>query len=248
MRKYGWIPDVPDHRDQVFSFSTTFIPPPKIDLRDKQSKVFDQGQIGCCTAVAVSGALEYIQLNKTKFWDEYEGVSKLFTYYNSRVLQRTVNEDSGVSIRNAIKTVSKWGFCKEDTWGFDSKNLFAKPTDDAYAEAYPERMRSYFRVSHSLFDMKSCLMRNMPVVIGVSLYESFEDEVVRKTGKVPTPKNTESLLGGHAMLCVGYDDSIKSFIVKNSYGLDWGDKGYCYIPYNYLTNSGLADDFWAIKV
>ena len=83
-------------------------------------------------------------------------------------------------------------------------------------------------------------------MFGFSVYESFMSPEVAKTGKVPLPPRGEQLLGGHAVLAVGYDDSIQSFIVRNSWGPKWGMKGYCTMPYGYLTDPQLARDFWAI--
>jgi C1A family cysteine protease len=96
--------------------------------------------------------------------------------------------------------------------------------------------------------MKACLASGYPFIFGFTVYDSFESDAVAKTGIVPMPSKTELVLGGHAVMAVGYDDSKKWFIVRNSWGEDWGDKGYFYIPYDYLTNKNLASDFWTIKL
>jgi C1A family cysteine protease len=95
--------------------------------------------------------------------------------------------------------------------------------------------------------MKGCLASGYPFVFGFSVYESFESQEVKQTGRVPMPSPNEQLLGGHAVLAVGYDDSQRRFIVRNSWGKDWGMQGYFTIPYAYLLDDNLADDFWTIR-
>lgn len=95
--------------------------------------------------------------------------------------------------------------------------------------------------------MKGCLASGYPFVFGFSVYESFESQAVAQTGIVPMPSPNEQLLGGHAVLAVGYDDEQGRFIVRNSWGKDWGMEGYFTIKYDYLLNDNLADDFWTIR-
>ena len=104
----------------------------------------------------------------------------------------------------------------------------------------------YRRVIGQLHQMQGCLAQGYPFVFGFSVYESFMSPEVATTGEVPLPPRGEQLIGGHAVLAVGYDDSIQSFIVRNSWGPKWGLKGYCLMPYGYLTDSQLARDFWAV--
>ena len=117
-----------------------------------------------------------------------------------------------------------------------------------------EQPRSSYTLEEFLWDftqtldqLKGCLAAGYPIVFGFSVYESFETQAVAKTGKVPMPKSKEKQLGGHAVLAVGYDDASKRFIVRNSWGTGWGLQGYFTIPYDYLTDGNLADDFWTIK-
>jgi C1A family cysteine protease len=95
--------------------------------------------------------------------------------------------------------------------------------------------------------MRSCLAEGFPFVFGFTVYASFESAKVANTGVVPMPVLAEKVLGGHAVLAVGYNDKQKRFLVRNSWGTGWGMSGYFTIPYAYLTDSNLADDMWTIR-
>jgi C1A family cysteine protease len=111
------------------------------------------------------------------------------------------------------------------------------------------QITQYQRVDNrSVEAIKTPLAEGHPVVFGFSVYDSFESDQVAKDGVVPMPQKGEELLGGHAVLAVGYDDGSKMFIVRNSWGPKWGREGYCMMPYEYLTNTDLADDFWVIQM
>jgi len=244
IKKYGWIPDLPDQRDFLFSAPRLKLPK-KVDLRAGCPAVYNQGELGSCTANAIGAAHQFGQI-KQKATDFVP--SRLFIYYNERVIINTVNEDSGAMIRDGIKTVAKQGVCPETDWPYIVTQFTKKPPKPLYKEALNHQALSYHRLSHNLNQMKGCLASGYPFVFGFSVYESFESETVAKTGRVPLPKPGESMLGGHAVLAVGYDDAKKSFIVRNSWGPTWGQKGYCLMPYPYLTTPDLADDFWTIRL
>jgi C1A family cysteine protease len=242
--RYGWVPDVPDQRDHLFH-RVCRIPlslPKKVDLRPGCSPVEDQGDLGSCTANALAGALEFLELkDKATFKD----VSRLFVYYNERVMEGTVNSDAGAMIRDGIKTLNKQGWCSETSWPYDISKFTRKPPAGCYREAMNRQILTYARIQ-TLVEMKGCLALGFPFVFGFAVYESFESDAVAKTGNVPMPKKGERMLGGHAVLGVGYDDSRSRFIVRNSWGPDWAVGGYFTMPYQYLTDPNLADDFWNI--
>jgi C1A family cysteine protease len=219
--------------------------PPSVDLRSACPPIVDQGELGSCTANAIAGALEFDQM-KQKLVDVFPP-SRLFIYYNERVIEGTVNEDSGAMIRDGIKTVSKEGAPHEPLWPYDISKFKVKPSAAAYKDGAKHPAILYQRLNQTVDQLKGCLASGFPFVFGFSVYESFETQVVAKTGKVPMPKPKEKQLGGHAVLAVGYDDAQRRFIVRNSWGVGWGLKGYFTIPYDYLTNANLADDFWTIK-
>jgi C1A family cysteine protease len=247
IQRFGWVPDLPDARDHLYAAPPQYLTslPTKVSLRDQCPKdVYDQGQLGSCTANAIGAAFEF-GLLKQKAQDFMP--SRLFIYYNERVMEGTVDTDSGAMIRDGIKSVSKQGVCHEDDWKYDISQFAQKPPENCYTEAEKHQVSSYQRVTRVLNQMKGCLAHGYPFVFGFSVYESFESDAVARTGVVPMPDIArEQLLGGHAVLAVGYDDADQRFLVRNSWGEGWGDGGYFTIPYAYLTDRSLASDFWAI--
>jgi C1A family cysteine protease len=247
---YGWTPDLPDHRDLTYAAPVAALRslPRKVDLRAKCPKVYDQLQLGSCTANAIAGAIEF-DLMKAKARKVFTP-SRLFIYYNERVMEGSVKEDSGAQIRDGIKSVNKLGAPPEELWKYSDKNPGAfqkKPPKNVYTEAARHQVTSYQRVARSLGQFKGCLASGYPFVFGFTVYTAFEDEAVARTGKLDMPGPDEEVLGGHAVLAVGYDDSAECFIVRNSWGSGWGKKGYFTMPYSYLLEQNLSDDFWTIR-
>jgi C1A family cysteine protease len=247
-KRFGWIPDVPDHRDYLFAAAPQILSalPPKVDLRPQCPKtVYDQGQLGSCTGNAIAGAIEFNLLKQnpsTAFTP-----SRLFIYYNERVMEGTVKSDAGAMIRDGIKSVSKQGAPPEPLWPYVISKFATKPPAAAYKEAAKHTVTTYQRVARALNQMKGCLAAGFPWVFGFTVYESFESPAVAKTGQVPMPGANEAVLGGHAVLAVGYDDGAQTFIVRNSWGPKWGMSGYFTIPYAYLLDENLSDDFWTVR-
>lgn len=246
MSKYGWIPDLPDQRDHLFSASLEHLAalPTSIDLRAQCPPVYNQLQLGSCTANAIAGAIEFDRL-KQKIPDIKP--SRLFIYYNERVMEGTVSSDSGAQIRDGIKSVASQGVCPEYEWPYDINQFTVKPTTQCYTDAIKDRALVYSRVMQSLNQMQAVLASGYPFVFGFTVYESFESQEVAQTGMVPMPQWGEQVLGGHAVMCVGYDNAQQRFIVRNSWSDQWADKGYCYMPYAYLLSPYLSSDFWTIK-
>jgi len=242
--RYGWIPDVPDHRDKYYKTDLRVGDlPPTVDLSLICPPVEDQGDLGSCTANALTGAMEFL-INKDK--NTFYHLSRLFLYYNERVIEGSVNEDAGAMIRDGIKTMAKDGVCTEALWPYVIRKFKTKPPSKAYAEAQNHQILTYSRLT-GLQDFKACLADGFPVVFGFSVYESFESAQVAKTGTVPMPKKRERLLGGHAVLAVGYNETAKRLLVRNSWGPKWGKNGYFTLPYGFIQNQDLSDDFWTIR-
>ncbi|MFA6357349.1 MAG: C1 family peptidase [Candidatus Omnitrophota bacterium] len=239
--RYGWKPDVPDQRDYRYKRGFKLFLPQKVDLRSFCSAVEDQGSLGSCTAQALAGNVELLD---RKIDGEYIDVSRLFIYYNERAIEGTVNEDSGAYIRNGIKSLDRWGVCSEKLLPYDISQFTKKPNNECYIDAIYKRISIYARLS-GVADMLACLADGYPVVFGIGVYESFETPEVAKTGIVPMPADNEVLLGGHAVLAVGYDMAEKVFIVRNSWGEGWGQKGYFTLPFKYVEK--LGSDFWTIR-
>ena len=245
LRKYagGWLPDIPDGRDFLYQGikPKRLRLPAKVDLRGYCSAVENQGRLGSCTANALAGNIEFLD-NKTDL--AYTNVSRLFIYYNERVLEKTVAADSGAMLRDGIKTLHKQGVCSESAWPYQIKNFAKKPSFNLYEEAQGHCIESYHRLTtHS--DRLTCLGEGFPFVFGFAVYESFESAETARTGMASMPKKSERMLGGHAVLAVGFDQQDKRFIVRNSWGTSWGMNGYFTMPFEYLDQ--LADDFWTIR-
>jgi C1A family cysteine protease len=246
IQRYGWVPDLPDQRDHLFAAPPAVMTalPSSVDLRDQCPKeIYDQGQLGSCTANAIAAAFEF-DLLKQQLTDFMP--SRLFIYYNERVKEGTVDVDSGAMIRDGIKSVNKQGVCTETSWPYDITRFADQPPDSCYQEAQSNLAMSYQRVTPILSQLKGCLAHGYPIVFGFRVYESFESAEVARTGEVPMPQASEQALGGHAVLAVGYDDVTGRFLVRNSWGSGWGQNGYFTMPYAYLTDRTLSSDFWAI--
>jgi len=242
---YGWVPDLPDARDHTFSAPRAVVAdlPPQADLRAQCPPVYDQGKLGSCTANAIGAAFQFAQ-DGQKLADF--APSRLFIYYNERVIEHSVDTDSGAMIRDGLKTVGKLGVCPETDWPYDIDKFAERPPRACYTTAKKHQSISYGAVSQELDELKGCLASGTPVVFGFTVRDSFESREVAKTGVVPMPADSEGVLGGHAVLAVGYDDSTERFWVRNSWGPEWGAQGYCSMPYAMLTDSNMASDFWAI--
>jgi C1A family cysteine protease len=247
--KHGWLPDLPDHRDHLYAAPPRIITklPTSVDLRKNCPPVYDQGQLGSCTANSIGAAVQFEQLKQKK---KSFVPSRLFIYYNERVMEHSVNSDSGAQIRDGIKSVNKLGVCPETLWPYDEgkKKFMEKPVTACYKEALKNQVVSYQRVMQTLMQLKGCLADGYPFVFGFSVYDSFYNDKVNKTGRMDLPGPKEKSEGGHAVMAAGYDDKIQCFIIRNSWGKDWADKGYFYMPYAYITDSNLADDFWTIRM
>lgn len=239
---YGWKRDLPDVRDQYFTLRHHAPLPNSIDLSDKTLTIYDQGQLGSCTANAGGALFEMIRTINQK--PTYVP-SRLYVYYNTRSLEGTINYDSGASIRNAIKSLAIFGAPNESLWPYDIERFAEKPPKEVYVEGNKHHLFNYKRVNNVLLhDIQHALALGYPIVAGFSVYESFESEETARTGQMTMPKPGEQMLGGHAVLIVGYCNDHQHFIVRNSWGEQWGDRGFFYAPYAYFVNKYLAADFW----
>ena len=203
--------------------------------------VYDQGSLGSCTGNAIAGDIEFNFL-KTPHADY--SPSRLFIYYNERLMEGTVSEDAGAVIRDGIKTVAKQGVCSEQLWPYIIEQFNVEPPKEVYQNALKDVVTKY-KLLKGIHSYKSVLAEGYPFVFGFSVYSAFESDEVAKTGIVPPPNPKDELLGGHAVCAVGYDDEKEWFIVRNSWGPEWGDKGYFYLPYSYFVPE-YSDDFWVI--
>ncbi|WP_082973476.1 C1 family peptidase [Mycobacterium sp. E2327] len=255
VRGFGWRPQLPDARDMLYMPRLKGTLPPAYDLRPSMPPVYDQGQLGSCTGNAIAAAMEY-ERDRQGLPDFVP--SRLFIYYNERALEGTVSSDSGAMIRDGIKVVNREGVCPETLWPYDIGVFTVKPPKRCYVAAAKDKAVQYEAIQ-TLGQLKDAIASNLAVVFGFTVYQSFESQSVAQTGVMPMPKPGEATVGGHAVLAVGYSDPKGHLIVRNSWGPGWGDQGYFYMPYQYLTGSKnasdsspinrahLASDFWAIQ-
>jgi C1A family cysteine protease len=244
-KKYGWKPDVPDPRDFKFHLRvTSFVETPsKVDLRPEMPPVWNQGELGSCTAQAAGAAFQYVQMKlKQDAWTP----SRLMIYYMEREMENTINEDAGAMIRDGVKVLTKYGVAPEALWPYNISKFTKKPPASVYKVASYHQVLSYARVDQTANAMEQVLAKGYPIIFGFAVFESFETPDVARTGMMVMPKKKDKDLGGHAVLIVGYDREKQHFIVRNSWSEKWGDKGHFYMPYEYALDPNLADDFWVI--
>ena len=220
--------------------------PPRVDLRPHLTQVENQSEVSSCTANAMAGAYEYLA---KRALGESGDVSRLFIYYNAREYDGGVTGDTGCTIAAAIQVLQELGACNELTWAYDEARINHRPLSDAYDEALNFLIEEAHEIEVDLDAMKHCLAEGFPFTFGLTLFASFDR--AGKRGLVPMPdpdgEDGREEHGDHAMLCVGYSDQSQAFIVRNSWGEEWGDRGYCYIPYDYLANPEYCDECWAIR-
>jgi C1A family cysteine protease len=240
----GWLPDIPDQRDLMLEVKPEAALPPVVDLSPDCPPVYDQGNLGSCTANAIAGALEYDRKRQgLDIWVP----SRLQIYYNERVMEDSVDSDSGAFIRDGIKSVNSFGAGREELWPYDVTKFADIPSPAAVADGAKHLSVKYLRIDNTVLgNMRWCLaVYKRPFVIGVSVYSSFMDAV---NGDIPQPAKNEDMIGGHAILIVGYDNTKQRFTFRNSWGPDWGRNGYGTFPYAYLSDPNLSDDAWTITV
>ena len=248
IKRLGYIPDLPDHRDLKMQLPGEFLEkalPPSVNLISLCPTIYDQGQLGSCTANSIAAAIEFDRI-KQGLADF--NPSRLFIYYNERVMEGTVDTDAGAMIRDGVKSVNKQGAPPETIWPYDITKFTLPPSQEAIEQGAQHPALQYARVPRSLPFMKACLASGFPFVFGFSVYDSFMSSDTASTGIVNMPGAGEKLLGGHAVLCVGYSDDVQRFTVRNSWGPNWGQKGYFSMPYEYLLNPDLSDDLWKITL
>jgi C1A family cysteine protease len=212
--------------------------PPIVDLRKNFPKPFDQETLGSCTANALCGLVSYADPNLIG--------SRLFLYYNERKLEDNISEDNGAQLCNGVKCLLDYGICQETEWPYIISKFAIEPPKSCYQNSLKHKALKVQHINNDMYSMKNSLSSGFPFVVGIMVYDSFETEVVKLTGYVTMPSSNDTELGGHAVVCVGYNNTEKVWIMRNSWGTTWGDNGYFYLPYPYLTNPKLSTDLWSI--
>ena len=246
----AWKTDHLDPRDYKFKsvnkFSAAKHKP--VNLTAVNPIIIDQGDLGSCTACASTSLINYVRkINKHTDLNP----SVLFTYYTTRQIENTVLYDSGASLRSAIKSTVNYGITSETLWPYIVENFDNKPSLQAYTEAKLHQTLSYYRINNTkLADLLACLSQGFPFVFGFAVYDNFFTQSVLPGAYINLPNTrTNRYLGGHAVIAEGWETRLNKtyFICKNSWGSNFGDKGYFKIEAGYLTNSRLATDFWTVR-
>jgi C1A family cysteine protease len=258
---YGCIPTSTAKKRlyHVFRAAPGLALPENLDMRNLQPPVVDQGQLGSCTGNGIAEELEAQALAQN---EPLLMRSRLFIYYNERVIEGTVSSDAGASIPDGITAVQQQGACSEMDWPYDISRFAEQPPANCYSAALMFKSLGVQNINQDMEALKTALVYggSMPdqfaprgLVIGISVYDSFESDQVASSGDVPIPGLNENLLGGHCVRLVGYTDNgladvpAQSFIGMNSWGTDWGKSGFFSIPYAYITNPNLCSDLWLIS-
>lgn len=246
----GWIPDTPDIRDGDHKLSVAALNelavdvPSSVDLRRLMPPVWDQGSAGSCTGFAGAALHYYLQGSQ----DEQCFIpSPMFIYYNARLLYGATKYDIGATIRDTMKVLNRWGVCKEQLWPYEQRKITNAPPKTAYRDAEKHQARAYRRLDRGVDSIRLAIATDRPVIFGFSVYSGFISDEAESTGYIQIPHG-ESMLGGHATVAVGYLDEEARLICRNSWGAEWGDSGYFYLPYDYIADSGLSDDFWTLDL
>jgi C1A family cysteine protease len=235
-------PSLPDVRDHIYKSDSTEVLRESVDLREWDTIVESQYDLGSCSANAITNAYE---LCVNQLYPEYfTHLSRLFVYYNTRLEYGMVEKDDGIYLRDGLKSLAKFGVCSEKLWPYDVEKFDDKPTDECYREAKKRIILKYKKLI-SIYYITEVLNSNKPVVFGMEIYDSFMD-LDDRISTVYLPSRKEKSRGGHAMCMVGYDLKKRLFLAKNSFGTSWGDNGYCWIPFDYIRQEGY--DIWTFDI
>jgi len=223
-------------------------------------EVYDQKRLGSCTANAVAAAVQYLRKKNNKGPEFIP--SRLFIYYNGRVLEDKVPLDTGLQVRHAVKALHEFGTCPEEQWPYDSPpgdpktrvfpdgaRAATRPSQDIYSGSYEHRSLYDFGVKQDLDQLRALLANGFPFLFGFTVYKSYFDSVTgQPLTKFKKPDRAEEPTpDGHCVLAVGYDNKEQHFVCRNSWGPNVQDKGYFYMPYDIITDNTLATGFYTIE-
>jgi len=223
---------------------------PSVNLKEWFSPIRDQETNGACTAFAVVSVFEYF-MHRYNLSVHYN-LSPSFAYYNARERSSGPISNNGATIYDTIEAIHDKGVCTENEWPYKNDTIDTKPKQSAYNDALQRKIIKALNVAidndpdKTLNNLKSALTDGLPVLISLRVFDSFHTP----TGFVPMPtaeELAETEQGWHALVLCGYSDEHKFFIARNSWGTHFGDKGYCYIPYSYVSNSQLCSNAFVIS-
>lgn len=252
IRGFGWKPDLPDVRDYCFTPPRGVRVPTHVDLRlsPAMPEIWDQGNYGSCTGHNTGAALAFAHNIATAAKDPNAFMpSRFFIYRGERVIEGDVAQDAGAEIRDGFKVIATMGAPDEKLYPYDDDHFNRVPTTRVMTNAAKHKATKYRRVdSRTSTATLAALAAGTPVAFGFTVYSEMENDAVARTGVLPMPGKGSQVLGGHAVLAVGYDKRTKRLIVRNSWGTSWGQDGYFTMPFGYAFNTNLADDFWVCEI
>jgi C1A family cysteine protease len=239
--KYAVRAESPDWRDLPYEPKVQPLQD-HVDLRKWAPPVEDQGHLGSCTGNAVVGAYELLTRKQSP--ERFQDLSRLFVYYNSRLIENSTGQDTGAYIRDSIKSMRFYGLCAESIWPYNIENFAVTPSVSCYQDAGSRNIKNYYRVGaleHSL----QALSQGIPVVFSLRVYSGFE--LMENTDSlIPEPDPSEEPIGGHAMVMVGYDLARQTVLCRNSFGSDWCDHGHCWMSFDYARKEIM--DSWIFDI
>lgn len=241
LKSYSLQPDSQDARDYLFSehVSKSNLNQESVDLREYCSPVEDQSITNSCVSQALIGNLEFLEKKETGV---HTDLSRMFTYYTTRVFECDSKHDRGSQIRDGIKVLKQYGVCKEELHPFTYGTHSLKPSQEAFEDAKTRKITEYYRLEN-VEDMLECLQQGFPVVCAIRLFQSFENSF--SNGVVEMPNVGEVTRGLHAVMLVGFSRTDQRFLVRNSWGNLIQNQGYFTLPFDYLTR--YASDCWTIR-
>lgn len=250
----GWKPDIPDYRDHDSELPKSVLSlkalPDEFDLSGGMPSIYDQLNLGSCTANAIAATVQYQQIRQNV--PEGQNVpSRLFIYYGEREIEGTIPYDDGAMIRDGMKVVKNLGAPPESDWPYVISKFTDKPSDQAYTDALKYQTLKYARCYRTSHVLRSHIVARRPIIFGFTVFESFWNSAGAFPFVCAMPSDNDSIDGGHATVVVGYKKSEQyGFIykIRNSWNESWGDRGHFYMPEAYLLDRGLSDDFWTITL
>lgn len=249
VRWYGWRPQLPNPFEPQFSDLKRKVLrlAPKFDQRGTPTMppIYNQGNLGGCVGNGVTACVEQTLGIEGK---NIGPMSRLMCYYNARRIEGTTSEDAGAMISDGVTGVANWGLCTEELWPYDISKFASMPPPKARNQAARHKAIKSYSVNQKSADLKQCIAEGYGVVFGFTVYDGFESDAVAKTGVLQMPKRGEQIAGGHCTVLVGWDDPSRRYIVRNSWGTDWGQLGYFLMPYDYVLNPDLSSDFKTIRL
>ena len=243
---YGWIPDRPDRRDVPFLLGPGSVFPASgltPDWSQGMPPAWDQGQLGSCTGNMFAAQAWFLGMKQK---EPALMPSRLFSYWCARAREGTQETDAGAQIRDVIAGAITEGICPEVVWPYAEDKVTIEPSSEAFSRAQYCEVLDYRRVDNTSEDELVAALMAGPLCFGATIYESFETTAVGRTGMVPWPKPSESVVGGHALWLCQLDLKQRLAKFRNSWGAGWGQNGYGWFPIPYVTNDDLATDFWLV--